>query len=396
MSRTRSAYHTINGYHYQFDKSIIEVLTATADEVITLENVEDIDVAAEVIQCKYHASKKYVPSAIKSPLAAFLKHYSANQSTLVYTLYAHFGEGQLPASLTLVELKHILGAELKKIGLADGQLQDFLSHRLRLIPGSSFEDQHDNTIRTIEIALNCAEGEARDYYYGNALHEIICLSRQPAPTYRQVTRSELIKRINRKRQLFSLWLMQVQGENDYVSYVRQAIAKKSLLNVASNKHFVINRSVFHKDGINGLAKLAIFLVDKYFALGRSLWNATPPTIVVDLEGDELLSLKNRLLEKYVRLNDGYEHLSFQPWAFDGPLVIRRKMIGSRVLDVIDDSSFVLRLVGLSTYDQHKSSLRSPDVTLIAGKHDIDIDVDATDVVQVDDVDSCDTLIAIIR
>ena len=75
MSKTRSAHHTIAGYHYQFDKSILEILRARPTARIALENIEDVDVEGECIQCKYHAAQRYQPSAIRKPLLAFLKHY---------------------------------------------------------------------------------------------------------------------------------------------------------------------------------------------------------------------------------------------------------------------------------------------------------------------------------
>ncbi len=59
MSKSRSAHHTIAGYHYQFDKSILEILRAKPSAEITLEGVEDVDVEGQCIQCKYHATQRY-------------------------------------------------------------------------------------------------------------------------------------------------------------------------------------------------------------------------------------------------------------------------------------------------------------------------------------------------
>ena len=50
------------------------------------------DVGDEAIQCKYHATQKYTPSAVKKPLLAFLTHYATSNAPLKYTLYAHFAD----------------------------------------------------------------------------------------------------------------------------------------------------------------------------------------------------------------------------------------------------------------------------------------------------------------
>ena len=125
MAKSRSAHHTLAGYHYQFDKSILAILTAAgADLPVTLEGIEDIDVDDEAIQCKYHAAQKYTRSAIKKPLLAFLDHYSKSNTGLRYTLYAHFGRHNGFKSIDLDELKAIVGDDLDALDLDEPRTHD--------------------------------------------------------------------------------------------------------------------------------------------------------------------------------------------------------------------------------------------------------------------------------
>ena len=54
----RTADYTIQGFLYQFNKTVLEVLKAQEDEVITVEGIiEDIEISSpsklSAIQCKY-------------------------------------------------------------------------------------------------------------------------------------------------------------------------------------------------------------------------------------------------------------------------------------------------------------------------------------------------------
>lgn len=73
MAYSRDAIDTLRGYYYQFDYFILKLLTAgNADDVITLEGMEDVDIqtATETtaVQCKYYAGTEYNHSIIAKPI----------------------------------------------------------------------------------------------------------------------------------------------------------------------------------------------------------------------------------------------------------------------------------------------------------------------------------------
>jgi len=93
----RIADSTIKGFLYQFNKTILEVVTAGDDDVVTVEGVvEDVDILStsgelKAIQCKYHESKKeFIPSLIFKPLLQMAEAYDKNPSENIrYTIFIY-------------------------------------------------------------------------------------------------------------------------------------------------------------------------------------------------------------------------------------------------------------------------------------------------------------------
>ena len=79
------ATYAIQGFLYQFHKTLLEILRADDESEITVEGtIEDIDIfradgSIEALQCKYHESKeKYVQSIIFRPLLQMMEHFASN------------------------------------------------------------------------------------------------------------------------------------------------------------------------------------------------------------------------------------------------------------------------------------------------------------------------------
>jgi hypothetical protein len=397
MSTPRSATHTIAGYHYQFDKSMIEILGSKNEDPIILEGIEDIDLESELIQCKYHSSQKYTPSKIKPPLLAFVTHFIQSRETTIYTLYAHFREGSLPASLSIEEFKSIVGTALDDLVIDDEVLEKFVTDCLRIVPAGDFETQREQAIESICCALNCENDEAIEYYYGNALHEIMRLSRQPDETHRITTRAAFIAKINRKARLYSIWTQQIAGEREYHTFVRKELQSHDALSASKRKMFYLNSSVVNNSGVAGVATLCEFLVNRFFRIGYSLMASVPPTVVLEASTDVVLSLKRKLLEKKIVFNDGFEHIDFQPWSFDeDPVLNRVPTRNGRATDKINAASYHIRLLSRECYQRAVAQLRPSDVVFVLGtESDSLVMADNHDVIHLHAVSSYEMLISIL-
>ena len=117
----RSADYTIQGFLYQFNQTLSELLKATDDAVITVEGiVEDIEVASfagtKAIQCKYHETQvTYTPSTLYHPLLQMMKHFKSNPGAKIsYYLFAHF-PGDPAVVITAVQLNNALKSKSKDL-----------------------------------------------------------------------------------------------------------------------------------------------------------------------------------------------------------------------------------------------------------------------------------------
>lgn len=93
MDRTATA--TIEGFNYQHNKSILEIIRANKTTKVMLEGcIEDIDIIDDnkitAIQCKYYESiKKITPSAIAKPILDMLVNH-ITKPNVNFKLYIHY------------------------------------------------------------------------------------------------------------------------------------------------------------------------------------------------------------------------------------------------------------------------------------------------------------------
>ncbi|MBV7539394.1 hypothetical protein KW842_26840 [Duganella sp. sic0402] len=98
----RSANATIKGYFYQFDHTVVQVLSAPSPaSVVTVEGIEDVDLAAGgesvLTQCKYYEGTEYNHSAIKDAVIHMLRHFKESGGLagppFRYRIYGHYSGG---------------------------------------------------------------------------------------------------------------------------------------------------------------------------------------------------------------------------------------------------------------------------------------------------------------
>ncbi|WP_235840042.1 hypothetical protein [Derxia lacustris] len=99
----RSAVDTIRGYFYQFDLSILSIVTLpNPDDSIEIECIEDIDIRSAnettATQCKYYAKTEYNHSVIKEAVMYMLSHFKevldGIKPKVAYIIQGHFAGGQ--------------------------------------------------------------------------------------------------------------------------------------------------------------------------------------------------------------------------------------------------------------------------------------------------------------
>lgn len=369
MSKSRSAHHTITGYHYQFDKSILDILRATPKQPITLEGIEDVDVGDECIQVKYHATQKYQPSTIRKPMMAFLTHYGETGGSKNYTLYVHFRDPAKFTEIDLAELKKILRSERSKLKLRDKDLSAFLKNSFKYVEADDIDSQREEVFAQLQKTLAASRADCEEHFYAAALQEVFRLSQQASIDDRKVTRSSFIKAINHKPRIFRRWLAEMSGQENYIKHIVRCLKAGGAMRSTRSRTIVLTRELIQDQEAAALARFCHWLADDHYPLGKVLHSAVPITVVLDQPLDRVRKVQQRLLEKGVSLNTGYEGIAFQPGFFnEPPLIIKMTSgAGQKATNYVSKASYRLAVISSATYKKHSSRIESPDSFIVAGQ-----------------------------
>ncbi|OGU22004.1 MAG: hypothetical protein A2580_12745 [Hydrogenophilales bacterium RIFOXYD1_FULL_62_11] len=325
----RSANATIKGYFYQFDHTIVRLLSAaTPQSSVVVEGIEDIDLDdgddSAFLQCKYYEGSKYNHSLIKDAVIQMLKHFHAAgcpiDQRFKYQVYGHYKEGQekLPAAFDLDFIKknfltytqekvtHEVHTEL---GVSDAQLASFRSLLEIDIGAPSYDEQQKHVMRLLvsEIA-GCDSEDAKVFYYPNAINEIQALAIQANVKDRKITKAKFVAAVNRKEIVFSLWLQQKFGDDYYAKLIKRKYFRFASTKVPkASRIFVIDMT----DEFD-LSKAVALLVKIGNVLSHVEHKRTPPedrfcpyVLLRGLQQPDMVSLKKSLLGQGVKFTDGY-------------------------------------------------------------------------------------------
>jgi hypothetical protein len=200
----REAWAAIRGYIYQFDASILAILEADPDAIITIEGIEDVDATLSKSimhqQFKYISSKKLTDPALRDAIAPMIKGFLAckepDRMQKKYVLYGYFKEcpADIPA-LTLEDLRRILihrpyfrdekGNKSRldsniqeQLGASDADLLNFCG-RFSFKSGEDFETHRLKVIDHLAKELQVYQDESKGYCYPSALTKITDLGIRP-------------------------------------------------------------------------------------------------------------------------------------------------------------------------------------------------------------------------
>ncbi len=241
--QNRSAVDTIAGYFYQFDHSILSLLSLTNDtETVSLECIEDVDIATAndvtAIQCKYYAKTEYNHSVIKPAIMAMLTHFAelrkSGKGPIKYRLWGHFSSGQQKLSLPIdipFLIENFLSYSKDKVtyrrdidlGLDEKALIEFLKLVLIDINASSFDDQYGEIVALLRKQFKCSEYQAEYFFYNNALAVVRDLSIAAEQADRTISRGDFMNRINTSSVLFGEWFVALKGKKAYHAGLRKEL-----------------------------------------------------------------------------------------------------------------------------------------------------------------------------
>ena len=331
----RTADYTIQGFLYQFNKTLLEVLKSADDAEITVEGIiEDIEVAAPAgltaIQCKYHEAKEtFAPSTLFKPLLQMMQHFHSNQqANISYVLFAHFPNPPVNYALSKSDLEAALSSTNEKLK----KYCEALNGKIDLdkfLPKVSmqFGPTWDGIVESVHAALVASgiqRGDVDTLAYPNAIQAIATLSIKHEPNLRRITKAALLRDLSKvKSTAISRWTLALKTRKQILEARRKQL--KSHLDTNSRLRYFIVHCAKLEDCDSSIVGFVCDFLAKYHFKAAHICT---PLLCLDTTEDNFLDIHRRLHKKGVVATDGYVGRQFeQSYFFRQPLVQKGRGVG---------------------------------------------------------------------
>lgn len=353
---SRAADYTIQGFVYQFIKSLEVILNSKLSDVIRLEGlIEDIDIARgtsiEGIQCKYHESiSNYKLSDIYDPLLQMMLHYQMNSKAKVtYTLYAYFPDlsGLTNFSIKKSDLETILATKnsnYKKYKDEIGTAFDYKGFlkAFNFIPGMRFDDL-ENKAKELLVKEGLPDKEIDTLIFPNAIDIIARKSILHDPTSRTITKLDLLESLKKIRTTaINHWTLSLKSADKVLQERRKQLRVNLAKNARLRAFLISEKKLANFD--NAIVMFIKDYLEKYHF--KIVHNQTP-VFSLDCDSASFDNICNRLHRRGVKYVDGLRGGKFESdFFFHAPIVKYRPTPIEREFDIRvvrhDDHPDVLR------------------------------------------------------
>lgn len=369
---SRNADYTIQGFLYQFNKTLLEILNSQSDTIITVEGiVEDVEIMTPAtmtaIQCKYHeAIETFTLSQIFKPLLQMMQHFHLNSSANIrYVIFAYYP--RMTGGKSSIEKRDLRAAldsknkEFKRL-VADlrGKVDlDVFLTKFTLEFGSKYDDLAIEVCKALQ-ASGIPKDDIDTLAYPNAIQIIAGISVNHDPKKRSITKQDFLKQLKEIRKTaISRWTMALHSRKQLLDARRKQL--KTHLDKNSRLRYLV---VDSKSLVDYAEELVLFVrdyIDKYHFKAAHI--STPVLCLCTSEAD-FRDIQYRLYAKGIISIDGYigEHF-VESWFFRDPIV--SKGVGGAI-----KREFSLRLL---RWEGHGSTLnnRKCDDLFIIGEPECD-------------------------
>jgi len=312
---TRTADYTIQGFLYQFNKTIIEILQTSDDAQITVEGIiEDIDIkdtsGIKAIQCKYHESQNnFSLSSVYKPILQMMNHFYDNKHLdIKYILYAFFPNETylgLPHPIDSGQMSAVLETQnknLKQYAEALSKhidIDEFLD-RFSLIFGKPLDGLVNDVCMGLK-ANGIPEDDIEILAYPNAIQAIANLSIKHDEQSRKITKSQLLSNLQQIRKTaISRWTLSLKSYKQIIK-ARKKQLKPNLDKNARSRYFIISQSSI-EDFNSGIVVFISDYLDKYHFKTAHI---RTPLLCLDCSEDDFGNIRLRLHHKGIIAADGF-------------------------------------------------------------------------------------------
>lgn len=339
----RSADYTIQGFLYQFNLTLAELLKSADEAEITIEGiVEDIEVATftgtKAIQCKYHETQdKYTPSILYDPLLQMMKHFKSNPNAKIsYHLFAHF-PNTASIIISSLDLNNALNSKNKDlqnlIAEATGvDINAFLKvFAITVTP--KYDDLMEENVKLL-VDLGFNKSEVETLFYPNAIQIIGDLSIQHDEHLRKITKSLFLETLRRIRSTaVSQWTLALKTRHKVLEARRKQL--KENLNANVRLRFILIFPDLLEQFDNKIVLFIKSFVDKYHFKQA---HTHTPIFILNSSQEIFDEIAERLIAKYVIPNLGRPVNTFSEKSFFRDPIVTK-----------DKKEFVLRFIRWDDY-----------------------------------------------
>lgn len=368
--KDRNAVSTLKGYFYQFDFSILQLLSlASMTDKVTIEGIEDVDITTIdnklAIQCKYYEGTEYnhseISEAIKFLLMDFAERKNNGSKKIKYMLYGYYSNGQekLPDVIDVSFLKSkflthkrkekntdkfVIVKEYELLELTDKDLEEFLELVKIDINAKRLEQQLEDIYEKIRIIFECTAFEAEHYYYNNALKIIKNISIHEEISEREISKRDFLSEIDNKEILFNQWFYLYRTQKEIFRKIRKEFF--TALNIAPFERFFL-LDVDQRDFNIVVIKDLIYLIIKKWTkcTQREPHPFCPYLYLHNISYEQLAVLKNELYKENVNFSDGFPFLGADFYADTLALPVNHKnMLQIKIINEMDMINSVIESV----------------------------------------------------
>ena len=368
--KDRNAVSTLKGYFYQFDFSILQLLSlASMTDKVTIEGIEDVDITTIdnklAIQCKYYEGTEYnhseISEAIKFLLMDFAERKNNGSKKIKYMLYGYYSKGKekLPDVIDVSFLKSkflthrrkekntdkfVIVKEYELLELTDKDLEEFLELVKIDINAKRLEQQLEDIYEKIRTIFECTAFEAEHYYYNSALKIIKNISIHKEISEREISKRDFLSEIDNREILFNQWFYLYRTQKEIFRKIRKEFF--TALNIAPFERFFL-LDVDQRDFDIVVIKDLIYLIIKKWAkcMQREPHPFCPYLYLHNISYEQLAVLKNELYKENVNFSDGFPFLGADFYANTLALPVNHKnMLQIKIINEMDMINSVIESV----------------------------------------------------
>ena len=317
MGKSRCATDALNGYFYQFDYTILQLLQDTNNKEFVVEGIEDVDIQTATtktaVQLKYYDKTDYNHSVIKPAVVYmfedFMERKKNSRSFIYYKIYGHYksGSDKLPNNIDADFVKTNFLSSQTTNTYTINDIQDFLDYFKIDNKASNIEEQNKKIISAIKFKFNCDDFDADYIYYANALKIIRSLAIERNINDRKITSEDFCKRIDKKNSLFDKWFIEKKTVEKYCKAMKKKYFPAQLNLSPFSRFFLIEIS--DDTSIPEMKDILLYIQRKYSKLSQKEPKPFIPYIYFhNISKPNLVKLKQSLYEEDCKFVDGYDFL----------------------------------------------------------------------------------------